>query len=152
MDVIDASKVEKTTKECIERLDCLFRAYKKDSEFNYQLSVSDSPWNTLKKRITSLEEYMESQKSKAKCEYECKYITLREYINKNSSGAFVTFTFNLCSDTFSCISTKDFIKKYGTTREWILDDYRVIETTSTISSVDQGTTHYLILEPLDFNN
>lgn len=37
-----------TIEECVNRLETLFKAYQKDSEFNYQLSVSDSPFNTLK--------------------------------------------------------------------------------------------------------
>lgn len=41
-----------TIKECINRLETLFRSYSKDSEFNYQLSVSDSPFNQLKKLIS----------------------------------------------------------------------------------------------------
>lgn len=41
-----------TIKECINRLETLFRSYSKDSEFNYQLSVSDSPFNQLKKLVS----------------------------------------------------------------------------------------------------
>lgn len=41
-----------TIKECINRLETLFKSYSKDSEFNYQLSVSDSPFNQLKKLVS----------------------------------------------------------------------------------------------------
>ena len=44
--------IKATIDECINRLDCLFKSYKHDSEFNYQLNVSNSPWNLLKKYIT----------------------------------------------------------------------------------------------------
>lgn len=53
-------KREKTLRECIESLECLFKAYQKDSEFNYQLSVSDSPFNILKKAVLEQERSMSS--------------------------------------------------------------------------------------------
>lgn len=51
--VMNPNKKELTALECIESLENLFKYYKKDSEFNYQLSVSDSPFNTLKKFLMS---------------------------------------------------------------------------------------------------
>ncbi len=40
--------------ECIKSIECLFKAYQKDSEFNYQLSNQNSPWNILKLHILDL--------------------------------------------------------------------------------------------------
>lgn len=40
--------------ECIKSMECLFKAYQKDSEFNYQLSNNKSPWNILKLHILEL--------------------------------------------------------------------------------------------------
>ena len=51
--VMNPNKKELTAVECIERLETLFKYYVKDSEFNYQLNVSDSPFNTLKKLVMS---------------------------------------------------------------------------------------------------
>lgn len=51
--VMNPNKKELTVHECIERLETLFKAYKNDSEFNYQLNVEDSPFNTLKKFFMS---------------------------------------------------------------------------------------------------
>ena len=45
---------EPTLKECIERLETLFKAYQNDSEFNYQLSSPNSPFNILKEAIYSI--------------------------------------------------------------------------------------------------
>ncbi len=47
--VMNPNQKELTAFECIESLETLFKAYKNDSEFNYQLNVSNSPFNTLKK-------------------------------------------------------------------------------------------------------
>lgn len=47
----DPNRRELTTEECISSLETLFKAYQNDSEFNYQLNVSNSPFNLLKKRI-----------------------------------------------------------------------------------------------------
>ena len=44
-------KKQMSTEECIERIETLFRSYQKDSEFNYQLTVNDSPFNQLKDRV-----------------------------------------------------------------------------------------------------
>ena len=44
-----------TPKEAIERLECLFKAYQKDSEFNYQLTIPNSPFNVIKKYIEQSE-------------------------------------------------------------------------------------------------
>ena len=48
------SKEKLTIQECISRLETFFRAYQKDSEFNYQLSVSDSPFNQLREHVSKL--------------------------------------------------------------------------------------------------
>ncbi len=50
-----------TITECIDSLETLFKAYQKDSEFNYQLSVSDSPFNTLKQYTKAFEIIIEKE-------------------------------------------------------------------------------------------
>lgn len=62
-------KKEKTLRECIESLECLFKSYQKDSEFNYQLSVSDSPFNILKKAVLEQERSMSSSLGSAFQDY-----------------------------------------------------------------------------------
>lgn len=51
METGDPKRKEKTLKECIESLETLFKSYKKDSEFNYQLEVENSEFNILKKHF-----------------------------------------------------------------------------------------------------
>lgn len=62
-------KKEKTLRECIESLECLFKSYQKDSEFNYQLSVSDSPFNILRKAVLEQERSMSSSLENAFQDY-----------------------------------------------------------------------------------
>ena len=62
MNTADPNKKELTTEECISSLETLFKAYQKDSEFNYQLSVSNSPFNLLKKRLTQTSKKKKIQK------------------------------------------------------------------------------------------
>ena len=50
----DPSRENLTIQECISRLETFFRAYPKDSEFNYQLTVSDSPFNQLREHVWKL--------------------------------------------------------------------------------------------------
>lgn len=45
----------KGIQECISSLETLFKYYKNDSEFNYQLEVSNSPFNLIKKYLKALE-------------------------------------------------------------------------------------------------
>ena len=56
-------KEELTIQECLARLETLFKSYQKDSEFNYQLSVCDSPFNQLKELVSwkPMEEYFTVQ-------------------------------------------------------------------------------------------
>ena len=86
--------------------------------------------------------------------FECntsKYKTLREYIG-NSSSAWISYEFDIdrISETsfkeYRCTSVDDFIKKYGTTRESILDDYYVIDTESSVGSQSQGSTYWLTVK------
>lgn len=44
----------KTIEECLLGLETLFKAYRNDSEFNYQLSSSNSEFNQLKARLAEL--------------------------------------------------------------------------------------------------
>jgi len=72
--------------------------------------------------------------------------TIREFINKRSSGAFVTFEFDVdqVSSTsfkeYSCISVEDFLFEYGRKSSYILDDYVVVDTKESEPSNDQGQT------------
>ena len=50
------NKKEKTINECIKGLETLFNYYKNDSEFNHQLTICDSEFNTLKKLVGYKEE------------------------------------------------------------------------------------------------
>ena len=45
---------KRTPNECIESLETLFKSYSEDSEFGYQLHVSNSPFNTLRDYIRIL--------------------------------------------------------------------------------------------------
>ena len=55
---LDNKQFELTIEECIDSLETLFKWYQKDNEFNYQLTVEDSPFNQLKKQIkTTLKDY-----------------------------------------------------------------------------------------------
>ena len=64
-----------TIEECLQRLEILFKSYQKDSEFNYQLSVSDSPFNQLKKLVCNKGIF----KDKVICN-----INLHYYLNKTN--------------------------------------------------------------------
>lgn len=44
-----------TIDECLSSLETLFKAYQNDSEFNYQLTVKNSPFNRLKELIKQKE-------------------------------------------------------------------------------------------------
>lgn len=62
MNTADPNKKELTAEECISSLETLFKAYQKDSEFNYQLNVSNSPFNLLKKRLAQISKKKKIQK------------------------------------------------------------------------------------------
>lgn len=47
-------KQSMTIDECFERLETLFKAYQKDSEFNYQLTSTNSAFNQLKNKVFEL--------------------------------------------------------------------------------------------------
>lgn len=78
--------------------------------------------------------------------------TIREFINKRSSAAFVTFEFDTdttspgCFKKYSCISVEDFLFEYGRKSSYILDDYVVIDTKESCSSNDQGQTIWMTLQ------
>lgn len=46
--------IKETLQDSLERLECLFKAYQDDSEFNYQLNNENSPWNKLKETVRNL--------------------------------------------------------------------------------------------------
>lgn len=78
--------------------------------------------------------------------------TVREFINKRSSGAWVTFEFNVdkTSDAvfkqYCCISIEDFLAEYGRRSSYILDNYIVVNTKESYPSNDQGQTIWMTLQ------
>ncbi len=68
--------------------------------------------------------------------------TVREFINRRSYGAYITFEF----EKYRCISVEDFLAEYGRISTYILDDYIVIDTKESYPSVDQGQTVWLTLQ------
>jgi len=51
----DFDEKRQSVEEAIKRLENLFNSYKKDSEFNYQLNVNDSPFNIIKNYFSEVE-------------------------------------------------------------------------------------------------
>lgn len=78
--------------------------------------------------------------------------TVREFINKRSCGAFVTFEFDVDKVStgyfkeYRCISVEDFLVEYGRRSSYILDDYIVIDTKASVASNDQGQTIWMTLQ------
>jgi hypothetical protein len=78
--------------------------------------------------------------------------TVREFINKRSCGAFVTFEFDVDKVSagyfkeYRCISVEDFLVEYGRKSSYILDDYIVIDTKESAASNDQGQTIWMTLQ------
>lgn len=78
--------------------------------------------------------------------------TVREFINKRSYGAFVTFEFDVDKVStgyfkeYRCISVEDFLVEYGRRSSYILDDYIVINTKASAASNDQGQTIWMTLQ------
>ena len=78
--------------------------------------------------------------------------TVREFIDKRSYGAFVTFEFDVdkVSPTvfkqYRCISVEDFLVEYGRRSSYILDDYVVVDTKESYPSNDQGQTIWMTLQ------
>jgi hypothetical protein len=78
--------------------------------------------------------------------------TVREFINKRSCGAFVTFEFDVDKVStgyfkeYRCISVEDFLVEYGRRSSYILDDYIVIDTKASAASNDQGQTIWMTLQ------
>ena len=78
--------------------------------------------------------------------------TVREFINKRSYGAYVTFEFDVDKVStgyfkeYRCISVEDFLVEYGRRSSYILDDYIVIDTKESYPSNDQGQTIWMTLQ------
>ena len=78
--------------------------------------------------------------------------TVREFIDKRSCGAFVTFEFDVDKVStgyfkeYRCISVEDFLVEYGRKSSYILDDYIVIDTRASAASNDQGQTIWMTLQ------
>ena len=79
--------------------------------------------------------------------------TVREFIDKRSHGAYVSFDFKLDDkenktifESFGCISVEDFLIQYGRRSDFILDEYVVVDTQESCPSVDQGQTIWMTLQ------
>lgn len=83
--------------------------------------------------------------------------TVREFIDKRSYGAYVTFEFDVHKintgyftyghiSEYSCISVEDFLVEYGRKNSYILDDYIVIDIRATKPSGSQGQTIWMKLQ------
>lgn len=73
-------------------------------------------------------------------------MTIREFINKNSCAAWITFCFHTDDGKpYSCISVADFVRTYGSASKHILDDYLVLGQDNTEPSQSQGMTYFLYL-------
>ena len=78
--------------------------------------------------------------------------TIREFINKRSYGAYVTFEFDVDKVTdgyfkqYRCISVDDFLVEYGRRSSCILDDYIVVSTEESYPSNDQGQTIWMTVQ------
>ena len=78
--------------------------------------------------------------------------TVREFINKRSSGAWITFEFDVdqvsptLAKQYRCISVDDFLVEYGRRSSYILDDYVVVDTKESYPSNSQGQTIWMTLQ------
>lgn len=79
--------------------------------------------------------------------------TVREFIDRRSSGAWITFEFDVdqVSPTvfkqYRCISVEDFLLEYGRRSTYILDNYVVADTKSSYPSNSQGQTIWMTVMP-----
>ena len=79
--------------------------------------------------------------------------TVREFIDRRSSGAWITFEFDVdqVSPTvfkqYRCISVEDFLLEYGRRSTYILDNYVVVSTKSSAPSNSQGQTIWMTVMP-----
>ena len=79
--------------------------------------------------------------------------TVREFIDRRSSGAWITFEFDVdqVSPTvfkqYRCISVEDFLLEYGRRSTYILDNYVVASTKSSTPSNSQGQTIWMTVMP-----
>ena len=78
---------------------------------------------------------------------------LKDYMDEKAVGCVFTFRFdvdeqhdkNSWNHQYSCNSSKDFVIKYGTVKQYILTKYYVSEVNTIHSSNDQGIDEVLIL-------
>lgn len=79
--------------------------------------------------------------------------TVREFIDRRSSGAWIDFEFDVdqVSPTvfkqYRCISVEDFLLEYGRRSTYILDNYVVASTKSSTPSNSQGQTIWMTVMP-----
>ena len=79
--------------------------------------------------------------------------TVREFIDKRSNGAWITFEINNPNGatgsfrTYNCISVDDFLLEYGRRSTYILDNYVVASTKESYPSNSQGQTIWMTVMP-----
>ena len=78
--------------------------------------------------------------------------TLREFINEHASPCFVCFHFDYGGTHFYFYDIKEFITKYGTVNEPLLDDLVIYDYNVNGYSMDQGTDYYLkVMSKADYD-
>ena len=78
---------------------------------------------------------------------------LKDYMDDKAIGCVFTFLFDIDEKNdetgwhhqYSCCSSEDFVKRYGTLKEHILTDYYVRKVNTIHSSNDQGIDEVLVL-------
>ena len=79
--------------------------------------------------------------------------TIKEFINKRSNAAWITFEFTIDGHGYTCCSVEDFILDYGRKSAYLLDNYYVQDTKESYPSNSQGQTIWLtkLINKEDFN-
>lgn len=79
--------------------------------------------------------------------------TIRDFINKRSNAAWISFDFTIDGRGYTCCSVEDFILDYGRKSAYLLDNYYVQETKESYPSNSQGQTIWLtkLISKEDFN-
>ena len=79
--------------------------------------------------------------------------TIRDFINKRSNAAWISFDFTIDGCRYTCCSVEDFILDYGRKSAYLLDNYYVQSTQESYPSNSQGQTIWLteLISKEDFN-